>query len=213
MSPPSAGAGSARRPRADRSRRDRADEARTRCAGRRAACAGACRAGPRAACRSACCIEVRVGDDQVPVVGGLAHHREGAALAPAERLELGQAIRCDAQHVALLGLVAPELEGAHARLVVGHLAQLEARAAPLSFDQLGQRVREPAGADVVDRDDRALLALRPAAVDHLLAATLHLGVVALHRGEVEVLVARARGHRGGGTAAQVRSAWPGRRAR
>ncbi len=54
-------------------------------------------------------------------------------------------------------------------------------------DELGQRVRQPAGADVVDRQDRVALAQLPAAVDHLLRAALDLGVAALHRVEVERL--------------------------
>ena len=42
---------------------------------------------------------------------------------------------------------------------------------------------------------RIVVSERPAAVDHFLAASLHLGVLALHRGEVEVFVTRPRGHR------------------
>jgi hypothetical protein len=52
--------------------------------------------------------------------------------------------------------------------------------------QLGQRIGQPPGADVVDEQDGVALAELPAAVDHFLAAALDLGVVALHRGEVEV---------------------------
>jgi hypothetical protein len=47
-----------------------------------------------------------------------------------------------------------------------------ARCAP----RLGHRVRQPAGADVVDQSDRVVLAERPAAVDDLLRAALHLGL-------------------------------------
>ena len=51
---------------------------------------------------------------------------------------------------------------------------------------LGQRIRQPAGAHVVDGENRIAGAERPATIDHLLAAALHLGVAALDRVEVEV---------------------------
>ena len=51
----------------------------------------------------------------------------------------------------------------------------------------------------MDREDRVLVAERPAAVDHLLAAPLDLGVVALHGREVEILGRRALGERARGT--------------
>jgi hypothetical protein len=70
-------------------------------------------------------------------------------------------------------------------------------------DQLGQRVGQAAGADVVDQQDRVVVAQRPAAVDDLLAAALHLRVAALHRGEIEVLAALAARHRRGGAAAEA----------
>ena len=130
-------------------------------------------------------------------------HGEGAALAPAQRLERVEPVGGDGQHVALLRLVAPDLERRHAGLVVRDLAQLEARAAPAVVDQLGQRVGQAARADVVDGDDRVVVAERPAAVDDLLAAALHLGVVALHRGEIEILLRGARGHRRGRAAAEA----------
>jgi hypothetical protein len=43
----------------------------------------------------------------------------------------------------------------------------------------------------------------PSTVDHLLAAPLHFGVVALDAGEVEILLARAAGHRAGGATAEA----------
>ncbi len=147
--------------------------------------------------------EVRVGDDELSVAGRVAEHREGAALARAdcteflERRSLG-----DAEHVALLRFVAPELERRHARLAARDRAELEARAAPALVHELGERVRETAGPDVVDRGDRVLVAERPARVDDLLAAALHLGVVALDRGEIEVLVRRALRDRRSGAAAE-----------
>ena len=146
--------------------------------------------------------EVGVRDRQCPLLAGLAQQGERAALAIAERLEGGEGFRIDRDDVALLALVAPEFQGRHAGLVVGNLAQLEARPPFAVVDEFGQSVREPAGPHVVDREDRVLAAEGRASVDHLLAAALHLGVFALHRGEVEVFLARAGRHRGGGAAPQ-----------
>jgi hypothetical protein len=94
----------------------------------------------------------------------------------------------DGEDVAFLGLVAPDLERRHAGLVVGDGAELEAAAAAAVVDEFGQGVGDAAGADVVDEGDGVVVAERPAAVDDLLAAALHLGVVALDAGEIEVLV-------------------------
>src|SRR3546814_16805940 len=64
-------------------------------------------------------------------------------------------------------------------------------------------VSQSAGADVVAPQDRVAVAERDAAVDHFLAAALHLRVVALPGGEVEVFGAFARSHRTGRAAAQA----------
>jgi hypothetical protein len=98
-------------------------------------------------------------------------------------------------------------------LLAGHRAQLEARASAALVHQLGQRVRQTAGADVVDRRDGAVLSEREAAVDDLLTAPLHLGVVPLHRGKIELGVARALRHRGGRAAAEADAHRGARRAR
>ena len=55
------------------------------------------------------------------------------------------------EHVALLRLVAPDLERRHARLVARHLAQLDAAAAAAMRDRLRHGVRQAARAHVVDR--------------------------------------------------------------
>ena len=145
----------------------------------------------------------RVAHHQLPVGGGLSDDRVRAALARAERRERRQPIGGDRQHVALLRLVAPELQRREPRLGAGDVAQGEARAAAAVVHQLGERVREAPGADVVNRQDRVLGPLRGAAIDHLLAAPLHLGVVPLHRREVEILRRGARGERRGRPAAEA----------
>jgi hypothetical protein len=130
----------------------------------------------------------------LPSVGGVAEHGEGAAFAPAQRLEFVELVDGDGQDVALLRFVAPDLQRRHAGLVVGDLAQLEAGAAMTVVYQFGQGVGKPARADVVNGNDRTCLAKRATAVDDFLAASLHLGVVALDRGEIEILLRRTRGH-------------------
>ena len=87
-------------------------------------------------------------------------------------------------------------------LVVRDRAQIESAAELALVEDLGDRVREAAGTDVVDREDRIRVAERDAAVDHFLAAALDLGIAALDGGEVEILVALARRHRRGGAAAE-----------
>ena len=67
----------------------------------------------------------------------------------------------------------------------------------------GTAFERPAGADVVDHQDRVRVAHRPAGVDDLLRAALHLGVAALHGREVEFLAAGAAPLRGGRAAAEA----------
>src|SRR5205085_12693158 len=101
-----------------------------------------------------------------------------------------------------LRLVAPELHRAHAGLVVRNCAQLDDCTAIAVIDDFRHGVREAAGADVVDRGDRIVLAERPARVDDLLRAALHLGVAPLHRREVELGLARAAALRRRGAATE-----------
>ena len=84
--------------------------------------------------------EVGVGEHQAVVVAGMSHDRVGAALPAAEPFEHRGLRGIDGQHVALLRLVAPQLERRHAGLVVGNRAQLEVTAATAVVDQLGQGV-------------------------------------------------------------------------
>ena len=134
---------------------------------------------------------------------GLANHRKGTALSPADRLEALQVLGLDGEYIALLGFVAPDFQGGHTGFVIGHVAQGKTSAAPAILDQFGQRVGQAAGTDIVDKGDRVVAAQLPATVDHLLTASLHLGILALHRGEIEVLGAGAAGHGGGRAATQA----------
>ncbi len=144
-----------------------------------------------------------IGDAQHPVAGGLADHGIGTALAPAEGLEDGQPVRRDGEHIALLRLVAPDLERRHARLVVRYRAQVDATAAVAVCNGLRHCVGQATGSHVVHQQDRVLLAERGTAVDDLLRPALDLRVAALHRGEVEFGRAAAAADRGRGAAPQT----------
>ena len=55
------------------------------------------------------------------------------------------------------------------------------------MQQFGDGIGQAARADVVHEADRIGRAQRDATIDHFLAASFHLGVVALHRGKIECL--------------------------
>ena len=139
---------------------------------------------------------------QFGVFERLTNHRKRAAFAGADRLERREVGRVDGEDVAFLGFVAPDLERRERGVGTGNAAQVDAGTASAVLDQLGQGIRESAGTDVVNEADRVTVAELPAAVDHLLAAVFHLGVVALHRREIEVGIARPRRHRRRGAAAE-----------
>ena len=52
--------------------------------------------------------------------------------------------------------------------------------------RLGQGVRQSAGTDIVDEQNRIGGAHGPAAVDDFLGAALNFGVAALHRSEIQI---------------------------
>ena len=100
----------------------------------------------------------------------------------------------DREHITLLRFVAPDLARRHPGLLARHIAEIDHGPDATTMRQLGQRVRQSAGADVVDRQDRIRIAHLPAAVDDFLRATLHLRVAALHRIEIEIGCVVAGGH-------------------
>ena len=146
----------------------------------------------------------------MPIPDRGADHGEGTALALADVLKQSARGRRDREHVALLRLVAPDLARRKARVFHRDRAQLDARTPARGVDELRKGVGQAARPHVVDREDRIRLAELPAAVDHLLRAAFHLGVVALHGIEVEVGDVRTGAHGRGGAAAhadeQTRSA-------
>ena len=132
-------------------------------------------------------VQVRLGQR-------LADDGERAPLPRADLREHLEVVRRNRQHVALLRLVAPDLERRQRRIRARNAAKRDPSAATAVLDELGQGVGQSAGADVVDETNRILGAKLPAAIDHFLAAVLHLGVVPLDRREVQLGVARAGRH-------------------
>ena len=102
--------------------------------------------------------EVAVMEHDAALFRGRADDGVLGALALAEALKHRQVLRHDGQHIALLGLVAPDLQRRHAWLVVGHLAQLEVAAHAAVGDELGHGVGQAAGAHVMDEHDRVAIA-------------------------------------------------------
>ncbi len=147
--------------------------------------------------------KVAVGHSQVRLGSRLADDCERAALALADGLEALEVLGADCQYIAFLGFVAPDFVRGHARLVIGHVAQLEAATATAVVHQFRERIGDTARPHVVDEGDGVVFTQLPATVDDLLATALHLGVFALHRGEVEVGRAGAGGHRRSGAATQA----------
>ena len=125
---------------------------------------------------------------------GLTDDRVGAALTLTDGFKSRQLIGFHGQHITLLGFVTPDFERRHARFIVRHIAELEAPSTASVLDQLGQRVAQPPRTHIVDKGDGVISTQTPAAIDHLLTAALYFGVLALHRGKVEILGAVAARH-------------------
>ena len=126
-------------------------------------------------------------DDQVGIVGNTADHRIRAALASCNPIKRGDVFRCNSECVALLRLVAPDLERAHATLFDRDVGKLDAGTAPGLIGKLRHRIRQTAGADIVNRQDGVTSPQRPAAIDDFLRSTLHFRIPALNRIEIELL--------------------------
>ncbi len=148
-------------------------------------------------------VKVIIRESEMLLFGGGTDDGIGCTLALAQGLEQRQLVLGDGQYVTLLGFVAPDLQRAHARLVIRDGTQIETAPAIAVAHQLRHGVGEAAGAHVVNKDDGVVVPQLPAAIDHLLAAALHLRVVTLHRGKVEILGGLTGGHGGCRAAAQT----------
>ena len=88
------------------------------------------------------------------------------------------------------------------RIVAGDFRQVDLATDASVIKQLGDRVGQAAGAHVVHADDRVRLAKATAGIDDFLTAALHLGVIALHRGVIQLGAGAARRDRRSRAAAQ-----------
>src|SRR5262249_23148673 len=119
------------------------------------------------------------------IAGGVPDEGERTPLALAQRTEAVEVAGGDGEHVAFLGLVAPDLQRRHAALFVRDEPQIDLPPALSRVHHFRDRIGQPPCADVVDREYGIVVALRPAAVDHFLGPALHLGIAALHGIEIE----------------------------
>ena len=148
-------------------------------------------------------VEMGVAQSQVLLFGCFTDDGIRRALAAAQLVKQRQLVGRNRQHVALLGFVTPDFQRAHARLIAQDIAQVETTTAAAVAHQLRHGVGQTARSHVVDKENRVSIAQLPAAVDYFLTATLHLRVVTLHGGEIEIRIRLAGGHRRGRTAAQT----------
>ena len=112
-------------------------------------------------------------------------------------------LRRNAEHVAFLRFVAPQLHRRQRGIIAGHFAQIDDAALVGIVQQFRDGIRQTAGTDIVHEADRVGRTAREAAVDHFLAAPFHFRVVALHRSEIERFRTLPRRHRRGRAAAQT----------
>ena len=135
-------------------------------------------------------IEFAIIDDKLAIVGQRTNDGNRATFSLAQRRKLIDTIVTDEQHVALLRFVTPNVHRRHARLGVCDFTQFYLRAAFAVIDCFGHRVREPASAHVMDKQNRVVSAHLPATIDDFLCPPLHLRVAALHRCKIKVFAAR-----------------------
>ena len=141
--------------------------------------------------------------DELSVSADVAQNRVRAALALAEVIKELERGRINGDRIALLGLVAPDFQRAHALFLDRHLLERKPCAVSGNVRQLGHGVRQPARSDVMNGKNRIAVPALPAAVDHFLSAALHLGIAALHGVKVKALGVRAGGHGGSGPAPEA----------
>ena len=97
--------------------------------------------------------------------------------------------------VSLLGFATPNLHGRELRLGVGDVTQLKHTTAVTIVHQLGEGIAQATSAYVVNALNGVICSHRPAVVEDLLAASLHLWVRSLNGGKVEIFGLGARGQR------------------
>src|SRR5690606_28098291 len=135
--------------------------------------------------------------------GGITHHRVRSAFAGTDGVAFRQIFLRHRQYVTLLRFVRPDGQRAHARLVVRYVAQFELTATATVVHQFREGVGNTAGADVVNKGNRVVIAQLPAAVDDFLTTAFHFRVFTLYGGEIQIGIGLARRHRRCRTAAQT----------
>ena len=124
-----------------------------------------------------------------------ANHCVRTTFATTEGVEHLEVLGFDREHIALLRFVTPNFERRHLRFRTRNGSQIKATTGAAIFYQFRQRIRESAGANIVDEGDWIRVTHLPAAVDNLLTASLHFGVFTLHRGKIEIFVSGPCCHR------------------
>ncbi len=147
--------------------------------------------------------EMAVFNRQVFLFGSMADHGERTALAFTDFSETRHVLLRDCHDIAFLRFVTPEFARRHAKLFIVHVAQLEAGTHPGIVHQLGERIGNTAGADVMNTQNRIMVTELPAAVDHFLRATFELRIAALYRIEIKIFGIGAGIHTGSRTAAEA----------
>src|SRR5690606_42063082 len=109
--------------------------------------------------------------------GGVTHYGIRSAFAGTDGVEFSQIFLGYGQHVTLLRFVRPDGQRAHTRLVVRYVTQFEFAATATVVHQFREGVGNTAGADVVNKGNRVVIAQLPAAVDEIGRASCRESVV------------------------------------
>ncbi len=141
-------------------------------------------------------------DHQLTVVSDAADHRVRTALAPRDPIERRELVGRDRQRIALLRLVAPDLERTHSAFLDGNVGEHDASAALGLIREFRHCIRQAAGAHVVNRQHRVMCAEPPTTIDDFLRAALHLRIAALDRIEIELFGVHSGIHARGSPAAE-----------
>ena len=140
---------------------------------------------------------------KIAIVADRADHRIRAAFTTTQEVEGGKRVGRNREDITLLRLVAPDFGRRQAAGLQGNRVDLEDRAPIGTVDQFGQRIGQPAGSHIVDRQNRIVFAHRAAGIEDLLGTTLHFGIATLDRIEIELGGVAARAHARGRTATQA----------
>ena len=120
--------------------------------------------------------------------------RKGTPLSPANGFEYWQILWIYRHHITLLGLIAPNFQGAHTLFITGHRANLEVAATAAIFYELRKGITQATRTNVVDEGNGVFITSLPASINDFLASTLNFRVLPLHRGKVKILRARTTCH-------------------